>query len=454
MADAQPHSTGAAFRACGNAAQRGRRLRIAAAATALVLAAAVSPLALRAQSTAPAGEWRAFGADPANTKYSPLDQITVENFTDLEIAWRWTSISTDVTRARPGINALQFKTIPLMVGGLVYVSTAVGQVAALDAGTGRLVWSYDPRTYERLDRPANVGWHHRGVSYWEDGESDDARIFIATHDLLLVALDARTGALYPDFGDGGTVDLSGSLGRAIDRSRLTHSQPPAIVGDTVVVGSIVQDTFLTRREADPGHVRGFDARTGDMKWIFHTIPQGDEFGADSWENESWRYSGQVPPPATVGYFTDPWAGPVPGPEGLPLVKPPYKRVTAIDLNTGDHAWMSPHGDGPRNHPALRHLNLPALGGHVGMHGGGPLVTKTLLMVNSGGRYAADAAEAARTITAYHKHNGEYLGSVALPAVPYGNPITYLHEGRQYIAVAVGGGGGAAPPELIALALPR
>ena len=650
--------------------------RGACAALAFLVAACAFAAAPRAQAP-PAGEWRAFGADAANTKYSPLDQITVENFRDLEIAWRWTSISTDVTRARPEVNALQFKTIPLMVGGLVYVSTAVGQVAALDAGSGALVWSHDPRTYDRLDRPANVGWHHRGVSYWEDDKTDDARIFIATHDLLLVALNARTGALYPDFGVGGTVDLSGSLGRAIDRARLTHSQPLAVVGDTVVVGSIVQDTFLTSREADPGHVRGFDARTGKMKWIFHTIPQGDEFGADSWGNESWRYSGHtnvwgtmavdeelgfvylptgtptndwyggmrpgdnlfaesivcvdgetgeriwhfqavhhglwdydfptaanllditvdgreikalaqtskqaftyvldrvtgepvwpieerpvpagdVPgewysptqpfptrpapfdlqgvteddlidftpelraealriaervligpiftppplrgpqgpliqspgpgggmnwpgsavdpetgrlfipsqtrlravelvefaPPATVGYFTEPWPGPAPGPRGLPLVKPPYKRVTAIDLNSGDHVWMSPHGDGPRNHPALRHLNLPALGGHVGMHGGGPLVTQTLLLVNSGGRYAADPAEGARTITAYHKDNGEYLGSVELPAVPYGNPVSYLHEGRQYIVVAVGGGGRAAPPELIALALPR
>ena len=162
---------------------------------------------------------------------------------------------------------------------------------------------------------------------------------------------------------------------------------------------------------------------------------------------------EYPPPATVGYFTDPWAVAVPGPRGLPLVKPPYTRVTAIDLNTGDHAWMSPHGDGPRNHPALKELNLPALGGHSGMHGGGPLVTKTLLVVNSGGRYVADEVESARTITAYHKDNGDYLGSVTLPSVPYGNPITYLHEGRQYIAVAVGGGGGAATPELIALALP-
>ena len=161
----------------------------------------------------------------------------------------------------------------------------------------------------------------------------------------------------------------------------------------------------------------------------------------------------VPPPATVGYFTDPWAVAVPGPQGLPLVKPPYKRVTAVDLNSGDHAWMSPHGGGPRNHPALRELNLPALGGHSGMHGGGPLVTRTLLIVNSGGRDVEDQAEAARAITAYDKDTGEYLGSVTLPAVPYGNPITYLHEGRQYIAVAVGTSAGAATAELIALALP-
>ncbi len=636
----------------------------------------VSAPSTLAQSSTPVGEWRAFGADPANTKYSPLDQITTENFTDLEIAWRWTSTSTEVASRRPDIRPSTFKTTPLMVGGLVYASTALGQVAAVDAGTGALVWSYDPQTYDRLDRPANMGWQHRGVSFWNDEESNDARIFIATHDLLLVALDARSGALYPDFGADGTVDLSGSLGRAVDRSRLTHSQPVAIAGDTVIVGSIVQDTNLRNKEADPGHVRGFDARSGEMKWIFHTIPQGDEFGADSWQNESWRYSGhtnvwgtiavddelgyvylptgtptndwyggmrpgdnlfaeslicvdaetgervwhfqavhhglwdydfptaanllditvdgreikaiaqsskqaftyvfdrvtgepvwpieeravpagdvpgewysptqpfptkpppfdlqgitvddlidftpelraeavaiaeraqlvplfapppvrgtakpiiqapgpggginwpgtavdpetgrlfvpsqtrlravelvEYPPPATVGYFTDPWAVAVPGPRGLPLVKPPYKRVTAIDLNTGDHAWMSPHGDGPRNHPALKELNLPALGGHSGMHGGGPLVTKTLLVVNSGGRYVADEVESARTITAYHKDNGDYLGSVTLPSVPYGNPITYLHEGRQYIAVAVGGGGGAAAPELIALALP-
>ena len=231
---------------------------VAVAAVALVLAA---PALAAGQSTADT-EWRHFGHDAANTKYSPLAQITPGNFTDLEIAWRWRSIETDVTRERAEVRPGPFKSVSLMAGGLVYLSTSLGQVAALDAGTGELVWSYDPQTYDRLDRPANMGWQHRGVSYWEDDASDDARIFIATHDLLLVALDARTGAQFADFGADGAVDLSASLGRPIDRSRFTHSQPLAIAGDTVIVGSIVQDTSLTRREADPGHVRGFDVRSG------------------------------------------------------------------------------------------------------------------------------------------------------------------------------------------------
>ena len=240
------------------------------ALTALFLSTAATETG--AQSVADT-EWRHFGHDAANTKYSPLDQITPDNFNDLEIAWRWTSIETEVTSEREELRPGPFKSVSLMVDGLVYLSTSLSQVAALDAGTGELVWSYDPRTYDRLERPGNMGWQHRGVSYWEDDDTDDARVFIATHDLFLVALNAKTGAQYSDFGADGAVDLSTTLGRAVDRSRFTHSQPLAIAGDTVIVGSIVQDTNLQYREADPGHVRGFDTRTGEMKWIFHTIPQ-------------------------------------------------------------------------------------------------------------------------------------------------------------------------------------
>ena len=102
------------------------------------------------------GEWRSFGADPANTKYSPLDQIRAENFTDLEVAWRWTSLSVEVVKQREEIQPQLFKGTPLMAGGLVYISTALGQVAALNAGTGEQVWAYDPRSYDRLVKPANI----------------------------------------------------------------------------------------------------------------------------------------------------------------------------------------------------------------------------------------------------------------------------------------------------------
>ena len=103
---------------------------------------------MTAQSGATNGEWGVFGADAGATRYSPLDQIHSGNVEDLEVAWRWTSISNDVVRERQTIRPGQFKATPLMAGGLVYVSTPLSQVAALDAGTGELVWSYDPHTYD------------------------------------------------------------------------------------------------------------------------------------------------------------------------------------------------------------------------------------------------------------------------------------------------------------------
>jgi len=628
---------------------------------------------LLSEAQVPDGEWHAFGRDEANTKYSPLDQITADNFGDLEIAWRWTSLSRAAVEENERIRPSAFKSSPLMADGLVYVSTALGQAAALDAGTGEPVWTYDPRIYDDMERPPNMGWHHRGLSYWKDDQSDDARIFMSNHDLKLVALNARTGARYPGFGENGYVDLTQGYGRAIDASRMTYSSPVAVAGDTIITGSIVQDTNIRLREASPGDVRAYDARTGEMKWIFHTIPQGDEFGVDSWQNESWRYSGhtnvwsymavdeelglvflptgtpsndwyggmrpgnnlfaesivavdietgqrvwhfqaihhglwdwdfptgpnllditvdgrevkaiaqvskqaftyvldratgepvwpieerpvpqgnvpgewysptqpfptkpppfdrqgisiddvidftpelrtealeiinsrarfgpifsppvlrgdekpyiqvpgaggganwqgsavdvetgqlfvsssstvivveviEYPAPATIGYFTDPWGVGLSGPQGLPLFKPPYKRVTSLDLTTGNLAWMEPHGDGPRNHPALAALNLPPLGGGGGISSG-PLVTPTLLIMNHGGRDYDDIAASSRTISAYDKSTGNHLGALDLPGVPGGNPVTYLHNDKQYLVVALGSGDSA---ELLALTLP-
>ena len=306
----------------------------------------VSAVNAPAQSSVPDGEWHAFGRDGANTKYSPLGQITAENFVDLEIAWRWTSLSKSVVDSDERIRPRGFVATPLMVDGVVYTVTALGQVAALDAGTGEQVWEYDPRIYDYLDRPPNMGWHHRGVSYWNDNDSDDARIFIASHDLRLVALNANTGRMYPDFGLDGYVDLGTGFEREIDRSRMTYSSPVAIVGDTVIVGSIIQDTRLTLREANPGHVRAYDARTGEMKWIFRTIPQGDDFGVDSWGNESWRYSGH----SNVWSYmaVDEELGHVYLPTGTPSndwyggMRPGNnlfaESIVAVDVETGQRVW--------------------------------------------------------------------------------------------------------------------
>ena len=652
----------------------GQRCRVSAPIAAIVAAVGLLAAAPPGAAQVPDGEWHAFGRDAANTKYSPLDQITAENFLDLEVAWRWTSLSRAVAESNERIRPSGYKGTPLVVDGIVYAITALGQVAALDAGTGAEVWTDAPRIYTQMERPPNTGWRHRGVAYWRDAAGDDARIIVASHDLRLVALNAKTGERYPDFGTGGTVDLREGLGRPIDARRMTYSTPVAVAGDTVIVGSIVQDTEVTQREASPGHVRAYDVRTGALKWVFHTIPQGDEFGADTWQRESWRYAGhtnvwatmavdtelglvylptstpsndwygglrpgdnlfaesivavdietgqrvwhfqaihhglwdwdfptgpnliditvdgrsiralaqvskqgftyvfdratgdpvwpieerpvpqgnvpgewysptqpfptkpppfdrqgitsddvidftpelreeaiaivdrrarfgpifsppvlrgaekpviQVPgaggganwqgaavdpetgmlyvssssslilvevvpydPPATVGYFTDPWGVGLSGPQGLPLFKPPYKRVTAIDLNRGEHAWQVPHGDGPRRHQAIAHLDLGPLGGGGGASSG-LLVTPTLLIVNHGARDVDGEAASARAISAYDKATGEYLGAIPLPAAPGANPVTYLHDGRQYLLIGIGTG--ADDSELIALSLP-
>ena len=655
-----------------------------------------------AQHGATNGEWRSYGADIGSTKYSPLDQITGENFEDLEIAWRWRSVDTHLARSdgggtwlaparelfevlareepdrwetelyspRPGTSLLI--ATPLMVDGVLYLSTPLYQAAAVDARTGETLWSFDPKAYES-GTPAVIPWRHRGVAYWEDG--DQARIVWATGDGYLIAVDAQTGRPSADFGDGGRIDLMQGIPRASRESRtvqnllaLSSQSPPIVVRDTVVIGSSMTD-MIQNKEMPPGWVRAYDVRTGRHKWDFHTIPNSaDEYGADTWLNQSWRYSGaanvwslmsgddelgyvylptgtptgdyygghrpgdnlfaeslvavdietgqrvwhfqgvhhglwdydfasapnlmdivvdgrpiravaqpskqgfiytfdrvtgdpvwpieerpvptdtdlvgEVPSPtqpfptkppafeyqgtsiddlvdftpeirqlaieAVEGYRLGPiftpnstqgtlirpsvggganWSGAAvdpdtgmlyvpsvnnhsvipyaeiapdsgatmryiwrwgPGgggptmPQGLPLWKPPYSRMTAIDMHRGEHAWMTPLGDGDRyrNLPMLRDLDLPPLGGDGR---GGPVLTKTLL-INA---LTAGGSNGGPRLVAYDKATGDIVGSVDLPGGALGTPMTYMLDGRQYIALTVGG----RVPELIAFTLP-
>jgi len=650
------------------------------------------------------GEWRSYAGDVWGTKYAALDQITGENFSDLEVAWRWQTADAllpdpadgDVAWleantvfdrleadnpglwvTRPGIGRLS--ATPLMVKGVLFLSTPLYQAAAVDARSGETLWVYNPRVYEQGSPPLPSPWNHRGVAYWE--QDGIARIIWGTGDGYLTAVDADTGLLAADFGENGRVSLEEGLPRARENpSQLPppSRSPPLVVGDTIIVGSSVHD-YLSRKENAPGFVRAYDAQTGRHKWDFHNVPQSaDEYGADSWANESWRYSGNtnvwghIAADPELGYVylptstptsdyygghrlgdnlfaeslvcvdietgqrvwhfqmvhhgvwdydnptgpnlldvtidgrtvkavaqitkqgfvytfdratgeplwpieersvatdtdldgevlseTQPfptkplpfefqgtsiddlvdftpeirqmaieavegfrlgslytplslrgtifrpaagggasWGGGAvdpesgflyvpsrnvhsvmrfrePGdddegatlqyllsrgnapfieggndrrtpqmPQGLPLWKPPYSRVTAIDMNTGEHAWMTPLGDGDRfrNHPLLRSLSLPPLGGDSGRNG--PLLTKMILVQT----LTAGGENGGPQLVAYDKLSGELLGAVDLPGGAIGTPMTYMLDGRQYIAVTVGG----VVPGLVALTLP-
>ena len=643
---------------------------------ALVLA---PPLALT--TAGQTGEWRAYAADKAGSKYSPLNQIDASNVGNLQIAWRQSTIPFDTrhgnTMRAPGAS----QNTPVMAGGLLYIITGLGMVAALDATTGVVAWYDMP---PGRDPVTERGFATRGVAYWSD--RDDARV-LAVIGSRLVALNAKTGERYPEFGDGGAVDLiQGYDDREV--TSFTWRSAPLVVNDVIVIGSaigdIVSHTMPALKEMPPGDVRGFDVRTGEQLWIFHTIAREGEPGNETWltapgeDRRSWEYSGNtnmwaspsadeelgyvylplstptsdyygghrpgdnlfaeslvcldartgeriwhfqavhhglwdydfpaaptladitvngrdikavaitskqantyvfdrvtgepvwpieerpvpqgdVPgewyaatqpfptkPPAydqqgvtiddlidftpelrqeaiamlddyvwgplftppslidespggTLGTMVVPglvggtdWNGAgvdpetgimyipsvhsgtvvglarsehprsdvdwvmkqahhIPGPQGLPLFKPPYGRLVAIDLNQGEILWTVANGNGPRDHPAIAHLDLPPLG-----QGGraAPLVTKSLVFLGEGSNVGAaflPAGSGGKILRAFDKATGAVVGEVELPGGATAAPISYMIDGRQYIMVTVGWDD--MQSEYIALALP-
>ena len=234
-------------------------------------------------------DWPFVGSDQAHTKYSAAEDITAANVGELEIVWKWEPNETPLEEydTRPG----PFQATPIMVDGKLYLSTMYTRVVALDAETGAELWTFDPRAYEGGPVGAGpTGFKHRGVAYWSDGE--DARVFLNSRDRLY-AIDAETGEPDTDFGDGGSALLTEGHGREVSRFEFDQTSPPVVFEDLVIVGSRVPDGV--QREFDPpGTVQAFDARTGERRWVFFTIPQSSEdFGADTWEDESWRYTGHA-----------------------------------------------------------------------------------------------------------------------------------------------------------------
>jgi quinoprotein glucose dehydrogenase len=234
-------------------------------------------------------QWPHYAGDQAASHYSPLDQITAANVGQLAIAWEWKPNEKVLLQfgTRPGA----FQNTPLMIDGVLYVSTPYNQVAALEAGTGKELWRFDPKAYEDGQPPNGQGFAHRGVVAWRDPASGGLRIFLNAR-YKLIQLDAKTGLPVEGFGTGGTVDLSEGLVWAINKKHYTNTSPPIVFKDLIIVGNGVGDR-LTYKNDPPGDVRAFHARTGKMVWKFNTIPQRGEFGNNTWDGGSWQFTGHT-----------------------------------------------------------------------------------------------------------------------------------------------------------------
>src|SRR5216684_1320801 len=230
------------------------------------------------------GEWPAYGGDPGGQRFSPLASINNTNVQSLQVAW--TFRTGDAYEPRFG-RPTAFEATPLYVGGVLYIGTPLGRIIALDPVAGRQLWAYDGKV------PKDKGYGdfaNRGVSTWVS-PSGQQRVLIATVDARLIAVDAATGKPCADFGDNGIVDLRTGL-RIAPRNFSDYEQtsPPAIAGNTIVVGSGIADNGSVSQPS--GEVRGYDAVTGKLKWTWDPIPQDPKsLGADTWKNGSARHTG-------------------------------------------------------------------------------------------------------------------------------------------------------------------
>lgn len=226
-------------------------------------------------------DWPAYGADTGGSSYSASDEINRENVSKLEEAWVYqTGEGTD-------FGWFKFENTPILNAGLLYISTPLNAVIAIEPTTGEEIWRYDPELSRNKAR--TQGWVSRGVAFWEDGAGDEKavchyRIMFGTLDATLLAIDAKTGILCDGFGEDGVVRLDRGVGPVID-GQYAMTSPPAIVGDVVVTGSSIRDNFQV--EEAFGTVRGFDARTGAELWAWDPIPRSpDAPGYETWTPEA------------------------------------------------------------------------------------------------------------------------------------------------------------------------
>ena len=293
------------------------------------------------QTGALKGEWRTYGGDLGHTRYAPLDQINAGNFSKLEVAWRF---KTDNLGPRLEFN---LQSTPLVVGNRLYSTGGTRRaVVSLDAATGELLWVHSEDEGARgAAAPRQLSG--RGLWYWTDGKEE--RILYVTQGYRLVALDAKTGNRVPSFASNGILDLKADLDRSIDLATgsVGLHATPVVAGDILLVGAAFETGANPKSKSNiKGAVRAFDVRTGKRLWMFKTIPEPGEVGAETWEDDSWAYTGNTGVWAQISVDLEL------GMAYLPVEMPTHdyyggarpgnglfgETLVAVDLKTGQRKW--------------------------------------------------------------------------------------------------------------------
>jgi quinoprotein glucose dehydrogenase len=303
--------------------------------------AAAAALLLPSAAMTQTSDWPSWGNDPEGQRFSPLAAIDRTNVRSLKIAW---TFHTGDAYQPKGSRPTAFEATPIYVDGTLYLSTPLGRILALDPVTGRERWAYDAK----INKDAGYGdFASRGVSTWKS-PSGQRRIFLATIDARLIAVDAATGKPCADFGENGIIDLRRGLRIPVPPDGYAdyeETSPPAIVGNTIVVGSGIADN--DRVSAPSGEVRGFDVVTGKLKWAWDPIPQDPKApGSDSWKNGSAKRTGAANAWSVIA--ADPERHLIFVPTGSP--SPDYfggerlgdnrsaNSITALRADTGERVW--------------------------------------------------------------------------------------------------------------------
>ena len=250
------------------------------------------PGAVTTQPKSGSAEWRTYGGDKAFTRYSPLDQIDRENVKNLQVIWRRPSVDPQLMTKFPDLRPPNyFRGTPIMIDGTLYAPNGVGLIEAFDAATGQTKWVQQP--VEPTLREA-AGESTRGVAYWH--KAADERI-VSVRGEYLYALNARTGAPCPDFGENGRISLNR---HTQDDARYFGWPGPFVVNDVIVVGgngggkagSGYGDSGY-QSKAQPEDIRGYDIHSGKLLWTFHILPRQGEPGYDTWGKASAEYVGNM-----------------------------------------------------------------------------------------------------------------------------------------------------------------